>query len=795
MKMKCIISLDRGTSSRFVTMPTTCKRAKGGCVARHAWLGSALAWGVTFAWPAWAQRLGDSNTPGIPELPVAAVTGDLPRSTAGSQIKDRSESSEKSPEKQHAGEPIETLEIRARRSARYDASRASAATKTNVLVMQLPQSVQVVPGRLLEDQQVRDMSQALENVSGLQRAGAGRRGLIDRFVVRGFPLDSQRNFYRDGLPFVFAAPPPPEAVDRVEFVKGPASVLYGQAEPGGVVNLVLKRPTQTSFVRGRIQAGSFRRYQGHIDAGGPLTGTFGYRANASYLSAGSFRDFQHTGRHVLTTTFTYRPSAWCDLDLSAGYQGRRQRADSGLIAGLGLPRSRSLNEPWTEIALGAGDAAYRARFQLSDGFTLRHTASWQRQETDELRADPLAVQSAVPLLGIESGDLARAMRDRNTQRLTHYADLNLLGRFETGPAAHRLLLGSDLFRSVYGFTEMRPIIEPSDRFNVYRPQYSPLPPPGTGSSVLDLSRATLLQAGAYIQDQLTFDDWVHVLTGLRVDRFKDRLDKSRLDTNATTVLNQARTGATARAGVIVNPVEFQAFFLSYAQGFRPNIDPFFDSPLPPERSAQWEFGGKLELGSLLMTLTGFELTKTNVAIINPVSQVLNLAGERRARGLEIDLVGDLLPGWSLLVSYAQLAAHIAKGDPRPLGTPGVGTVDFTGNVPPASPRSSGRVWTTYRIERGLMGGLRLGLGALGRSAVQADIFNRARHSGFVRLDAMLGWSQRFGSYELDAQLNLENVTDQAYFSGYAANFVKPGAPRTVLVQVSLTARAGKERGA
>lgn len=677
--------------------------------------------------------------------------------------------------------------VRGRAQSAYSAPNASTATKTNTPIMQLPQSVQVVTRAVMDDQQAGSLGSVLENVSGVQDRGMDRVGLVELFTARGFPLNPERNFYRDGRPFVFSAPPPVELIERVEFLKGPASVLYGQAEPGGVVNLVLKRPTPRPFVRGTTQIGSYNRYQGVVDAGGPLGKHFGYRATTSYLNSQTFRRFQQINQLVLAGTLSYRPAQWFLLDVRGSYQRRTQRADSGLVAGADVPIEMSLNEPWTRIGLSAGHAEYQATIRLGDNWTIRQASSWQRQGTDELRADPLGVQAAVPSQGIEEGDVARALRDRSTERLSLYAEANLLGKFTTGPLDHQVLVGADVYRSIHGFTENRPIITPPGSFNIYDPVYTPEPPQSLGDSVFRLSRSTFLRFGAYAQDQIDLFRWIHLLGGARIDGFQDTLDQSRFDTQNSTVVDQGQAGATFRGGVLVDPFRINALFLSYAQGFQPNIDPFFNGQLPPETSDQWEFGSKLELfrGALLATITGFHLTKTNVVIVNPVSQVLSIAGERRARGIEVDIVGNLTPEWSLIANYAYLDARVTKGDPRPLGTPGVGTVDITGNVPPSSPDYSGRIWTTYRFDRSsVLAGFRFGIGARARSEVQANLANTAAHPGFVRLDAMIGWKKRWSGCEIDTQLNILNITDQQSFSGTNANFTKSGDPFTVLWNLS-----------
>jgi iron complex outermembrane recepter protein len=697
--------------------------------------------------------------------------------------------------------PID-VSVRGKAVGNYQAGVAAAATKTNTRLLELPQAVQVVPRQVLADQQVVEVREVLENVSGVQSSGRDRAGLVDLFYTRGFRLNPDRNFYKNGRPFVFSLSPPAETLDRVEFVKGPASVLYGQAEPGGIVNLVLKRPPVTAFAQSTLQVGSYGWQKVHLDAGAPLSESVGARVNVARTSADSFRDFQHMKQTLAAAAVTWRPTRWFELATNASGQWRVQTADSGLAGGpsvdgvlgnrvVALPRSRLLNELWTNLDIAGGEVGYTATVHLAQGVELRQSGSWQRQENDELRADPLEILPRIPTQGIRRGDLAKTLRDRHAERRTLFFDVNLLTEFGSGPVEHKLLAGLDAFDLIAGFTEYQPVITDAAAFNVVEPVYARQPPAILGDNLLRLSRGTLSQMGGYVQEQLDLYKMFHLLGGVRADVFKDGLEQSRFDTAAFTFVDQVQRGVTWRGGALFNPVPTAALFGNYSQGFRPNVDPFSNEQLSPERSEQWEAGGKLALfrEALLITVTGFELRKTNVVVVNPVSQVLNLAGERRARGVELDVVGDLLPGWSLLLNYSALDAEVTKNDPRAAGTAGVGTESIQGNTPPGSPRHSGRLWTSYRFPPEVLSGLRVGAGVFGRTEVQGDLFNTIQLPGYTRFDAMLGHSSHFGRLGVNAQINFKNLGDVVYFEGENRNFIRPGEPFTVLADLTLRLEA------
>lgn len=689
----------------------------------------------------------------------------------------------------------------------YSVFDASSATKTDTPIMETPQSIQVVPRAVLSDQMVVDVGEVLENVSSVQAGGTNQTGLVTSYVARGFRLSPLSNFYKNGRPFVFSVPPPTEAVERLEFVKGPASVLYGQAEPGGIVNLSLKRPTRRFFVEPRVQYGRFRHIKGIVDTGGPVGKHLGYRLNASYTNAKSFRALQHVREFVGVASVALRFSKRWKLVFDGSYQHRRQNADSGLSVApakegenygstvVDVPISRSLNEPWAEVEVAGAEFGYELDGKIGSHVTLTHSSSAQRQENHEIRADPMLILPAMPHSGFVRGNLSKLNRVRNTQRLTIYSDLLAKADFETGRFRHRVLAGLEYFRTVRGVTEYSPIFSRAQDFNVYEPRYTRAPPPGLGQDPIRLGRNTLNQFGAFLQEQLTFDEWIHLLLSARYDRFIDTLDASRMDTGSASIIDQKSGSPTFRVGTLFQPWEVASLFASYSQGFRPNLDPFANEQLDPQRSHQVEGGLKLSLfqGYLSGTVTGYYLTKTNVMIVNAVSQTLNIAGQRDASGVEADVVGEVIPGLNLLMGYSYLRAKIKKGDPRPLGRPGVGQHDITGNTPPASPKHSGRIWASYRFQQGpeWLQSFRLGAGLQARGKVQGDVFNTLTHDGYVRLDAMAGWSKQVGSVVLDAQLNVKNLTNTRYFSSMVRNYIKPGAPITVMGQ--LGARFGSRK--
>ena len=743
-------------------------------------------------------------------LPAVLVSAQ--QITIGENAPETTQETEEAASRDAVTETEDRVVVRGRAISAYTVLEASTATKIPTPLLEIPQSIQVIPEQVLLDQQAVELGEVLENVSGVQASGTNRIGLVELFTVRGFQLNTTSNFYKNGRPFVFSIPPPPETLERVEFLKGPASVLYGQSEPGGIVNMSLKTPTTEPFVKGILQAGSFDFYKAHIDAGGPVGSKLGLRVNLSHQDSDSFRDFHAREQSVAAGAINWDPVHWLAVSLNGSYQKRIQQQDTGLTAGpaepgqsstenfgrgnrvADIPITRSLNEPWTELDIEAREAAFDIKIFFNEHWQLRNTGSWQYQENDELRADPLSViPQDDPINGNLRGDVSRALRDRETDRRTLYFDSSLLGEFEWGVSRHKFLVGVDHFDSDLGFTEFDPDILSSQLFNIFNPVYSNAPPPTLGEELARTSRGELTQKAVYVQEQLTLFDRLHVLAGARRDTFTDSLQTTfynpvtRLPSQEVVLLDQEQSATTYRGGVSYNPTTNFSVFVSYAESFKPNLDPFVGALIEPEEAEQWEAGLKMMLldGFLTTTVTAFDLVKTNVVISNPVSQTLSIAGKRGAKGIEFDAIGELSAGWNLVANYAYLDAEVIEGDPRPGTTPGVGTITIEGNTPPASPEHSGKIWLTHQFQSDRLLGYRFGIGVFARSQVQGDIFNTIQHPGYARFDAMFGWAGTIGNNDVDIQLNLKNITDEEYFNGTNRNFIKPGDPFTVLGQIAV----------
>lgn len=340
-------------------------------------------------------------------------------------------------------EPIE-LTVTGRQNG-YSAPNATTGTRTDTPIIDIPQSIQVVPQRALEDQQVIQLDEALRNVSNVISGGFDTFTEAN-YTIRGFDdapllIDGFRQY---GFPEV----PETANLERVEVLKGPASILYGEIQPGGIVNAVTKKPLSEPFYEAEVQLGSYDLVRSRLDISGPLSNgdNLLYRLNASYLNSESFRGFdQNFEQFFVSPVLALKLSEDTDITFDVQYSNRERAFDAGLIAVgdqvIDVPRDRILNEPDDFIERTFVSTGYALEHRFNDSWTLRNAF---RYATTKIFSDKLTIPTAF--------DETTGILDRIYAFDDFYSDdyslqTNAVGKFNTGSVKHTLLFGVDLNRT------------------------------------------------------------------------------------------------------------------------------------------------------------------------------------------------------------------------------------------------------------------------------------------------------------------------------------------------------------
>ncbi len=671
-----------------------------------------------------------------------------------------------------------------------DLTKPAASTKSKIPLLQNPVSVSVVPRELMDDQQAVSLQDALlGNVSGVQSVGS----FYDQFIIRGFPVGALT--YRNSLRmFNYFARIQTANIQSIEVLKGPASLLFGQIEPGGLINLVVKRPLAVPYLSIQEQAGSWGTTRTTFDATGPLTDdkTWLYRLNASYLHSDSFRDFVTNQDVFVAPTISFHPIEQFRLNIDGEYQNTIWVTDRSPIPAVGrgparVPIRRYFGEP----AVTKVNPSREEREFIGYDWTFDITKDWSLTN----RFGFANINFKDRFVSVTAVNDATGIAQRNVfdgilpSRQTTAANLDLNGRFDTGPFKHTVLIGTDylVFREYVGGFSGRSLV--AGPINIYAPTYSFSGFVNPGNNFFYGGPTT--QKGIYAQDFVSFaDDRLHFLFGGRYD-WLDQIDgRSFTSQEEARGLFNPVTGVgrreafdkafSPRLGAVVQPTPWLSFYGSFSQSFgATNALPAPGNPIfPPQKGIQYEGGAKAELldGRLIATLSFYDITKSNVVQAIPGTIFSSPVGLVESKGAEFELSGRIDQNWSLIGTYAYDNARI--------------TQDFTGqqgNRLANVPFNAGSIWVKYDAG-GDFRGLSFGGGIQSVGSRQGDNGNSFVLPAYTIANAMVMYqlppSIAPWMKALTLQLNVRNLFDTTYYLSAADRFsIVPGAPRTFLASI------------
>lgn len=691
----------------------------------------------------------------------------------------------------------------------YRLPNASTATKTDTPIMETPFSVQVIPKQVMQDQQAVRLDRAIENVSGTysSRASGGFGGQSATFV-RGFETFE---FYRDGGKFnggyVVNGPREMANVERIEVLKGPASILFGRMEPGGMVNIVTKRPLDTPYYSLQQQFGSFDFYRTTADATGPVTDdkSLSYRVNLAYENSGSFREFLEHDRVFFAPTFHWAISDQTQANFHMEYQHSKDPHDMGLFAignrPVNLPRERNLGEKgqWDESE--TFNVGFDWSHAFNDNWTLRHRfdaiflPKANTLPTVNVNG-PVNPATCSPAGCLVNRGIFRDQRDDKN----YYTTLDLQGKFYTWGIKHEVLVGGDYQRldhsTNFAFT-------PYLRIDAYNPQHTGIDLNagrlgGSMNNPLNFGQNAFTEewGGFYTQDQIELPYHVHLLAGFRYDtaRFYDSLQFSSFGNVSNTPTNTEQEAVNPRFGILYQPIPEVSVYGNYVENFGSTNGINADgNALPATTAQQFEAGIKTELFDkrLSTTLAWFDITKQNIAVADsdPLKAQLGFqtaVGEVRNQGIELDVAGEVLPGWNVIGSYSYIDSRITK-DTGLDGNDNV-TQGNQGHRLFNVPRNIASLWNTYEFLGGDLRGLKFGGGVLVRDQREGDNSNTFQLPGYATVNLLASYTMNVGKSKFTTQLNIDNLLDKNYYdsaSNSTGNGIYPGAPRTVLGSIRL----------
>ncbi|MDF5731432.1 MAG: TonB-dependent siderophore receptor [Rhizonema sp. PD38] len=708
--------------------------------------------GLIFGVATHAQTAQQPQQPSTPQKPQPSTSGNSTQQQTPSATGD---------------EPIELVVTGEQDS--YSASDASTATKTDTPLRDIPQSIQVIPQQVIKDQQITRISDAVRNASGVTPQG-GYAGNTDNYVIRGFlTYVTLRNGFASSSNYTDYISP--INVERVEVLKGPASVLYGQFEPGGVVNYITKQPLTTPYHSSEFTLGNYDYYRAAIDFSQPLTADKKVlsRLNIAYENSGSFIDFVNGESYSIAPVVSLQLSDATNLTLEYEHNTVNRTFYDGLLPvrqSFQVPISRFLGEPNADsynFQSDTGTITLKHRF--SDNFQFRSALLINNNSGDYNAVRPRSLL-----------DDGRTVSRQLAGDLDYFRGVSLqnelISKFKTGSINHQLLLGLDFSWSHLVSDFLRTAAPGLDLFN---PVYgAPLPTRFVDDA--ENQRTDTNTVGVYLQDQVTLLSNLKLLVGGRLDFINQSIRNIDLNNNGQ-LLSRDRFDDQAfspRVGLVYQPIEPISLYASYAQSFNPNDSRTASGQaLEPSRGTQYEVGIKTEWlnKQLSATLTAYDITKTNVATTDPSNSDFSIAaGVVESRGIELDIAGKILPGWNVIASFAHDDAYVTRDNSIPVGNRLVN-----------APRYNASFFTNYEIQTGSLKGLGFGAGIFFVGDRQANLPNDGVIiPSYVRTDASIFYKKR----NWRVGLNFKNLLDNKYYDsqGY---YLRPGAPLTVLGTISV----------
>ncbi len=650
----------------------------------------------------------------------------------------------------------------------YRATRSATGTKTDTALRDSPQTINVVPRQVFTDQADLNLTDAVTNVSNVQ-PGSTVQGRSQNYIIRGF---STQIFAVDGVlinPAIAFYPVIRDLAnaERVEIIKGPASVLYGRGDPGGVVNIVTRRPTLEPSGELSVLGGGFgfRRVQGSVSSALLESDTLAGRISFAAQEDPTFRNIgdNTNSRYFIAPAFTWTPAPDTRVYLNSEFTSQYSQYDEGLIATRGrVPLDnikRYYGEPWSHYYGEINATTLRVEHDVNENLTLRQVINGQWGQFNLMASRATGVNAAGTRVTRRESEVDSVFAAVDTQT-------EAVLRFDTFGFAHTALFGFEYtngFRHPFSLQGVLPSV------SFLNPVFGARP---VALSLQQDLKQKLELFGFYLQDQIALTPQLQLVVGARFDT-GTQLYANRQPTTRSLAPEQELFGASPRVGLIYRPVEPLTLYASYATSFTPQTANVLNvTNPPPETGEQVELGTRLDiLPTLTLSAAAFRITRDNVAASDPVNTGFSvITGQQRSQGFEADLAGEILPGWSIIGGIGFLDARITRDRIFPVGNRLAGVPAFSANL-----------WTTYEVREGGLRGLGLGAGVTYVGARFGDLNASYSVGAYTRVDAAV-W------YDFDERwrlsVNLRNLTNARYIEQPTNQFNNtPGAPFSVLAAI------------
>ncbi len=683
----------------------------------------------------------------------------------------------------------------------YLATRGTSATKTDTPLRNVPQSVSVVTQEQIKDQSFQSIGDITRYVPGvIVHQGEGNR---DQISIRG-QVASTADFFRDGVRDDAQIFRDLYNAQRVEFLKGPAALVFGRGGAGGVVNVVSKEPVfGASFGSATMELGSFAHKRIVLDAGGPAGSTAAFRMNAMFENSGTYRDYGDLGRWAINPTFAFKPSDATKVTVGYEHAYDHRTADRGIPSFNGQPspagRGTFFGNPDLNYAQTTVDRLYAiVEHNFGGGLKVRNHTSFVHYDKFYQNIYPTTALDA-PGAGL----VGLGAYNNETQRDNLFNQTDFTYKFGLGLTKHTLLFGAEIGRQASNNWRR------NGSFDAATPgcvSFSSLNGSATGQCNVLFSAPTLFGnttsfattatrnhvdldvRSVYVQDQIEITRYFEVVAGLRHDTFDLKFTNKGPATAtlpAGAELSQTNSLLSPRLGLIVKPTDTLSLYGSYSISWLPASGDQFSAvatntvSLDPEKFTNYEIGAKWDATkSLALTAALYQTDRQNIRFATSPTTFVQ-SGTSQVQGLELTATGYVTPRWQVSAGYA----HVFKGELTSATATSTSAVIPAGAPLPLLPHDTVSLWSKYRFTE---------LFAAGAGVVyHSDSFatlqpasNRVTLPAYTTVDAALYFKL---SDKVSAQINATNIFNRNYIASADSNDnLTPAPPTTVIL--SLTSR-------
>ncbi|HAZ4323913.1 TPA: ferrichrome porin FhuA [Escherichia coli] len=666
-------------------------------------------------------------------------------------------------------------------AATIAARQSATGTKTDTPIQKVPQSISVVTAEKMALHQPKSVKEALSYTPGVAVGTRGASNTYDYLIIRGFAADGQsQNNYLNGLKmqgnFYNDAVIDPYMLERAEIMRGPVSVLYGKSSPGGLLNMVSKRPTTEPLKEVQFKAGTDSLFQTGFDFSDALDddGVYSYRLTGLARSANAQQKGAEEQRYAIAPAFTWRPNDKTNFTFLSYFQNEPETGYYGWLPKEGtvepLPNGKRLPTDFNE---GAKNNTYSRNekmigysfdHEFNDTFTVRQNLRFAQNKVSQksvygygMCSDPLysSNPSSSPCANVPQSQWGHTLTRQyviDNEKLENFSvDTQLQSKFATGSVDHTLLTGVDFMRmrndidSWFGYAGS---VAPSDIYNLDRSDFDFGAHPNPSGPYRVLLKQK--QTGLYVQDQAQWDKVLVTLGG----RY-DWADQSSFNRDYGNKSERDDKEFTWRGGVNYLFDNGVTPYFSYSESFEPASQTDANGDLfAPSKGKQYEVGVKYVPEDRPIVVTGalYQLTKTNNLMADPNGSLFSVeGGEIRARGVELEAKAALSASVNLVGSYTYTDAEYTTD------------TNYKGNTPAQVPKHMASLWADYTFFDGPLSGLTLGTGGRYTGSSYGDPANSFKVGSYTVVDALVRYDlARVGMAGSNVALHVNNLFDREY---------------------------------